>query len=53
VGTTAAASLLGIFENLVSYLATPFLGQGALLAVAILILRVLPTGLSGGWRRGM
>jgi urea transport system permease protein len=53
LGTTASASLLGIFENLVSYLATPFLGQGALLAVAILILRVLPTGLSGGWRRGV
>lgn len=53
LGTTAAAALLGIFENLVSYLATPFLGQGALLAIAILILRVLPTGLSGGWRRGV
>ncbi len=53
VGTMSAAALLGIFENLVSYLATPFLGQGALLAVAILILRVLPTGLSGGWRRGV
>ena len=53
LGTTAAASLLGVFENLVSYLATPFLGQGALLAVAILILRVLPTGLSGGRQRGV
>ncbi|MGH2405585.1 MAG: branched-chain amino acid ABC transporter permease, partial [bacterium] len=52
LGTTAAASLLGIFENLVSYLTTPFLGQGALLAIAIVILRVLPSGLSGGWRRG-
>ena len=52
LGTTAAASLLGLVENFVSYLTTPFLGQGTLLAVAILILRVLPTGLSGGWRRG-
>jgi urea ABC transporter permease protein UrtB len=52
LGTTAAAAVLGICENLVSYLATPFLGQGALLTVAIVILRVLPSGLSAGWRRG-
>jgi urea ABC transporter permease protein UrtB len=50
-GSTAAAGLLGAVDNVVSYLSTPFLGQGALLVVAILLLRLMPQGLSGNWRR--
>lgn len=50
-GTSAAAGLLGSVEFAVSYLTNPFLGQGALLILAIVILRFLPTGLSGRWRR--
>jgi branched-subunit amino acid ABC-type transport system permease component len=46
-GTAGASVLLGGVENIVSYLSTPFLGQGALLVLAIVLLRVLPTGLSG------
>jgi hypothetical protein len=34
----------------VSDLSTAFLGTAALLVVAIVVLRVLPTGISG-WRR--
>jgi urea ABC transporter permease protein UrtB len=50
-GTAAASVLLGGVENIVSYLSTPFFGQGALLVLAIVLLRVLPTGLSGRWQR--
>jgi branched-subunit amino acid ABC-type transport system permease component len=46
-GTSLASSLLGSIEYGVSYATTPFFGVGALLIAAILILRVMPTGLSG------
>jgi urea ABC transporter permease protein UrtB len=51
VGSTAAAGLLGTVDNVVSYLTTPFLGQGAVLVVAIVLLWLLPQGLSGRWKR--
>ncbi|CDY74678.1 Urea ABC transporter, permease protein UrtB [Caballeronia glathei] len=50
-GTAAASALLGGVENVVSYLFTPFLGQAALLVLAICLVRVLPTGISGRLRR--
>ena len=50
-GTAAASALLGGIENIVSYLSTPFFGQAALLVLAIGLVRVMPTGLSGRWRR--
>jgi len=50
-GTSAASGLLGGIQYLVSYLSNPFLGQGALLILAIVILRLMPTGLSGYWGR--
>jgi branched-subunit amino acid ABC-type transport system permease component len=50
-GTSAASGLLGSIEYAVSYLTNPFLGQGALLVLAIVLLRVMPTGLSGAWGR--
>lgn len=46
-GTSLASSLLGSIEYGVSYATTPFFGVGALLIAAILILRIMPTGLSG------
>src|SRR3989440_9760507 len=49
-GTWAAAGLLGSSYSLVSYLTTPFIGQAALLLIAIVLLRILPRGLSGNWR---
>ncbi len=49
-GTSAAAGLLGGSYSLVSYFATPFIGQAALLLIAIVLLRVMPQGLSGNWR---
>jgi branched-chain amino acid transport system permease protein len=50
-GLALAAGLLGAAQNVVSVLAQPFLGQGALLAVALIVLRLMPQGLSGKWRR--
>lgn len=50
-GTSAAAGVLGGFQYLISYLSNPFLGQGALLVIAIVVLRIMPTGLSGYWGR--
>jgi branched-subunit amino acid ABC-type transport system permease component len=50
-GTASASLLLGGIENVVSYLSTPFFGQGALLIVAIVVVRLLPTGISGRWQR--
>lgn len=46
-GTASASTLLGGVDALVSNLATPVLGTAALLVVAIVLLRVLPTGISG------
>lgn len=50
-GLVLAAGLLGSAQNLVAVLTQPFLGQGALLVVAIVVLRLMPQGLSGKWRR--
>jgi branched-chain amino acid transport system permease protein len=50
-GAAAASALLGGVENVVSYLSTPFFGQAALLVLAICLVRVMPTGISGRLRR--
>ena len=46
-GTASASTLLGGVDSVVSNLATPVLGTAALLIVAIVLLRLLPTGISG------
>jgi branched-subunit amino acid ABC-type transport system permease component len=46
-GTAASASLLGTVDTIVSNTTTAVLGTAALLVVAIVLLRVLPTGISG------
>ncbi len=50
-GTTAAAGLLGSVDSFVSNVFTSFLGTASLLVVAIVLLRLLPTGISGRLRR--
>jgi branched-subunit amino acid ABC-type transport system permease component len=50
-GTSGAAGILGSIEYGVSYATTPFFGVGAVLIAAILMLRVMPTGLSGRLNR--
>lgn len=51
LGTTTAASVLGVVESLVSYVSTPIYGQVAVLALALVLLRLLPKGFSGFWQR--
>jgi len=46
VGAVSASSVLGVINGVVSYLITSFFGRIALLVFAILLLRVLPGGLS-------
>lgn len=46
-GTAAAAGLLGSVELLMSDLTTAFIGSATLLVVAIVLLRLMPTGISG------
>ena len=50
-GSATAAALLGTVDTIVSYLSTPVLGQGALLVVAIVLVRLMPQGISGRWSR--
>ncbi len=47
IGTLSAAGLLGFFNALGSYLAGTFIGQMLMLVVAIIALRVLPSGITG------
>jgi urea transport system permease protein len=49
-GTASSAGLLGSVDSVVSNLTTSFLWTAMLLVVAIVLLRVLPTGISGRFR---
>lgn len=46
-GTLAASGLLGAVSTVGTYLTTPVLGEVAMLAVAIVLLRLLPRGITG------
>jgi len=53
LGTASAAGTLGVVESAVAYASTPIYGQVAMLLVALVLLRLLPNGMSGLWRRGL
>jgi len=46
-GTTSASVLLGGINGIVSYLTGPTIGEVALLATAIVLLRLMPRGITG------
>lgn len=50
-GLSSAAAVLGSTQSIVAVLTQPFIGQAAMLVVALIILRVMPIGISGKWRR--
>lgn len=50
-GTLTASGLLGTVSTVGSYVATPVFGEVALLAVAIVLLRLLPRGITGRFLR--
>lgn len=51
-GTASAAGLLGATGTLADFAAGPALGEVAMLFVAVLLLRLLPRGITGRFRRG-
>ncbi len=50
-GTSAAASLFGTVSQAVTFLSRPVVGEVALLIVAIVLLRLLPNGITGRYFR--
>ena len=46
-GTLSASGLLGTVSTLGTFLSTPVLGEVAMLAVAVVLLRLLPRGITG------
>ncbi|MBB2965021.1 branched-chain amino acid ABC transporter permease [Methylobacterium sp. R2-1] len=50
-GTLSAAGLLGAVNSMFSFLMTPVLGEVALLACAVVLLRLLPQGITGRYFR--
>jgi branched-subunit amino acid ABC-type transport system permease component len=52
VGTTASAVLLGTVNQLAANISTPVIGEVALLSAAVILLRLLPEGITGKYFRG-
>ncbi|HEV7823047.1 MAG TPA: branched-chain amino acid ABC transporter permease, partial [Burkholderiales bacterium] len=50
-GTGLAAGLFGFINEIVSFLSTPVIGDIALLASAVLLIRILPQGITGRFLR--
>jgi branched-chain amino acid transport system permease protein len=50
-GTLSASSLLGVVNGVVSYASGPTLGEVALLLTAIVLIRILPQGVTGRFFR--
>jgi branched-chain amino acid transport system permease protein len=51
-GTMASAGLLGLVSQAFTFLSTSVVGEIALLVAAIVLLRLLPTGITGRYLRG-
>jgi branched-chain amino acid transport system permease protein len=51
-GTAVSAGVLGAISTWATFLTTPVIGDVAMLAAAIIFLRLLPRGVSGGFRGG-
>jgi branched-subunit amino acid ABC-type transport system permease component len=51
-GTMTASTLFGAVNQVATYLTTPVFGEVALLAAAIVLIRVLPQGITGRFFRG-
>jgi branched-chain amino acid transport system permease protein len=50
-GTAAASVLFGTVNQIVTFLSTPVIGEVALLAAAVVLLRLLPAGITGRFFR--
>ena len=53
-GTLLASGVLGTVSTVVTFLSTPVFGEVALLIVAIMLLRLLPRGITGRfWQQAL
>jgi branched-chain amino acid transport system permease protein len=52
VGTLSSAVTFGVINQLVSFASTPVIGEIAMLALAIVLLRLMPQGITGRFFRG-
>jgi branched-chain amino acid transport system permease protein len=52
-GTLSASALFGTTDGIVSFLVSPVVGEIAVLLMAIVLLRLLPSGITGAMRRGV
>jgi branched-subunit amino acid ABC-type transport system permease component len=50
-GTAAASVLFGTVNQVVTFLSTPIIGEVALLAAAVILLRLMPAGITGRFFR--
>ena len=50
-GTASASTLLGGINGIISFVTGPTLGEVALLLTAIILLRLMPTGITGRFFR--
>lgn len=51
-GTVAASTVFGFINQMVSYVTTPVIGEAALLIAAVILLRVVPNGISSKLFKG-
>lgn len=52
LGTLSSAAVFGVVNQLVSFAWTPVIGEIAMLALAIVLLRLMPQGITGRFFRG-
>ena len=50
-GTLTSAALFGTVNQIVSFASTPVIGEIAMLALAIILLRLMPQGITGRFFR--
>ena len=53
LGTLASAGILGLISSTVAFLFSSALGGVALLVAALVLLRILPTGIASLWQKGI
>jgi urea ABC transporter permease protein UrtB len=51
MGTVSASVLFGAIDQIITYLSTPVIGEVALLAAAVVLLRFMPQGITGSFFR--
>ena len=53
LGTISASGLFGAIDGIVAYVSSSVIGEMTVLFVAIILLRLLPLGITGRFRRGI